>query len=220
MFRLSMLSFCLFIAMTAVVAQPSATRDAPPAGIADTLPGAAGVPASKPKLLPDNISFMEKTLWAEHGLFRSIGLVSPLSVESRKSELSLRRTMLTAHQIGGYVTLAMMGTAIYFGQKVLDGRNDLRGAHQTFVAATIASYSLTGLLSVLSPPPLIRRDEFSTTTLHKALAWVHFVGMVVTPILGSMINRHADYYQRARTHQIAAYITGATLAVSMVVMTF
>jgi hypothetical protein len=163
---------------------------------------------------------MENTLWGEHGVFRSVGLASALTPESRKHELAVRRTMLTAHQIGGYITLALMGATVYTGQKVIDGREDLKGTHQTFVGATIASYSITGLLSVLSPPPLIRRDEFSTTTLHKTAAWVHFAGMVITPILGGMIDRHADYNHRARIHQISAYITTASLAFSMIVMTF
>ncbi len=186
----------------------------------DTLAADTFARPVKPKLLPDNISFMERTLWGEHGLMRSVGLASPLTVESRKHELSLRRTMLTAHQIGGFVTLGLMGTAAYFGQQVLNGRNDLRGAHKSFVLATIISYSATGALAIFSPPPLIRRDEFSTTTLHKTLAWVHFAGMIVTPLLGAAINRHSDYYHRAHLHQVAAYITTATLAVSMIVMTF
>jgi hypothetical protein len=96
----------------------------------------------------------------------------------------------------------------------------VKSQHSTFVVATIVSYGCTAALSIFSPPPLIRRDEVSTTTLHKTLAWVHFAGMIVTPILGSMIGRHQDYDQRARTHQIAAYITTGTLAVSMIVMTF
>ncbi len=186
----------------------------------DTLPADTFAHIAKPKLLPDNISFMERTLWGENGLVRSIGLASPLTAESRKHELAVRRTMLTAHQIGGFVTLGLMGTAAYFGQQVLNGRNDLRGAHNSFVLATIISYSATGALAIFSPPPLIRRDEFSTTTLHKTLAWVHFAGMIVTPILGAMINRHTDYYHRAHVHQVSAYITTATLAVSMIVMTF
>lgn len=177
-------------------------------------------PSLKRKLLPDNMSFMEKGLWGETGIFRGLGIASPLTPEVRKSELALRRTMLTVHQIGGFVTLGLMGTAVYFGQKIIDGRDDLRGAHQTFVLATIISYSATGLLAVLSPPPFIRRDEFSTTTLHKTLAWVHFAGMIVTPILGNMIGRHADYSQRARIHQISAYITTATLAASLIIITF
>jgi hypothetical protein len=172
------------------------------------------------KLLPDNMSIMERGLWSESGILRKIGIASPLTPEVRKSELGLRRTMLSLHQIGGFVTLGLMGTAAYFGQQVINGRNDLRGNHQTFVTATIISYSATAMLSIFSPPPLIRRDEVSTTTIHKTLAWVHFAGMIVTPILGSMIGRHADYDQRARIHQISAYITTGTLALSMIVITF
>jgi len=186
----------------------------------DTVVADTGSHIVKRKLLPDNMSFMEKGLWGEDGVMRKIGIASPLTPEVRKSELSLRRTMLTAHQIGGFTTLALMGTAAYFGQQIINGHNQYRGDHQTFVTATIISYGITGLLAILSPPPLIRRNEVSTTTIHKTLAWVHFAGMIVTPILGSMINRHASYDQRAHVHQVAAYITTATLALSMIVITF
>ncbi|MFZ1976334.1 MAG: hypothetical protein WAV76_00100 [Bacteroidota bacterium] len=177
----------------------------------------------KPRLLPENISFMEKGLWGEDGILRTTGIAAPLTPESRRSELSLRRTMLVAHQIGGFVTLGLMITAVYYGQKMLDenlsNKSD-RNSHQLFVAATITSYSITGLLAVLSPPPMIRRDESSTTTLHKALAWVHFTGMVLTPILGSMISRHATNAQIEHFHQASAYITTTALAASLIVITF
>ena len=177
----------------------------------------------KPRLLPENISFMEKGLWGENGILRTTGIAAPLTPESRRSELSLRRTMLVAHQIGGFVTLGLMITAVYYGQKMLDenltNKSD-RDSHQLFVTATITSYSLTGLLAVLSPPPMIRRDESSTTTLHKALAWVHFTGMVLTPILGSMINRRATNAQVEHFHQASAYITTTALAASLIVITF
>jgi hypothetical protein len=185
----------------------------------------------KPKLLPDNMSFMERGLWGESGILRGIGIASPLTPEVRKHELALRRTMLTMHQIGGFLTLGSMITAVYFGQKSLNDpntgqKNDpYRSSHQTFVVSTIALYSATGLLSVLSPPPLIRRDETSTTTIHKTLAWVHFAGMVITPILGNAIfkrdqfGRYADV-NRARYHQISAYITTAVFAASMIIITF
>ncbi len=177
---------------------------------------------TKHKLIPTNASFMEKYLWDEDGLFRKTGLASPLTPEVRKSELSLRRTMLTAHLIGGFVTLGSMITAAYYGQKIIDGNNSrsYRDNHQLFVTVTIASYSATGLLAVLSPPPMIRRDEISTTTIHKTLAWVHFAGMVLTPILGASIGRHATSSQRAHFHQTAGYITTAALAASLIVITF
>ena len=188
-------------------------------------------PAPKPRLLPANISFMEKGLWGEDGILRTTGIASPLTPRARMSELRLRRAMLTAHQIGGFLTLTSMIATVYYGQKSLNDpnsgqRNDpYRNKHQLFVTTTITLYSATGLLAVLSPPPLIRRDEFSTTTLHKTLAWVHFLGMVVTPILGGTIlkrgpiGRYVDLNQ-ARFHQITGYVTVSALAASMIVVTF
>ena len=181
----------------------------------DTVP-----PPRQRRLLPQNMSFMEKGLWGEDGVMRNIGLASPLTPESRMSELNLRRGMLVAHQIGGFVTLGLMLSTVYAGQRIIDGNPGYRPYHQAFVAGTIASYSVTGLLSVLSPPPLIRRDEVSTTTIHKALAWVHFAGMVVTPILGSMINRRSTSTQQEHFHQVSGYITTAALAAAFITVTF
>jgi hypothetical protein len=172
------------------------------------------------RLLPDNISWMEKGLWGENGFLRTSGIAAPLTPESRTSELSLRRGMLVAHQIGGFVTLGLMASAAYAGQKIIDGNSGYRPYHQAFVAGTIATYSITGLLSILSPPPVIRRDEFSTTTLHKTLAWVHAAGMIITPILGSMISRRSSSTQKEHIHQLSGYITLTTFAASMITVTF
>jgi len=177
--------------------------------------------APKTRLLPANISFMERALWGENGIVRGLGLEPPLSPDERRSELSLRRTMLTTHQIGGFVTLGLMGGAVYFGQKIIDGHPEYRRNHQYWVTATIISYSATGLLAILSPPPLIRRNEVSTTTIHKTLAWIHVAGMIITPILGGMIKRRSkDAMQSERIHQVSAYLTTATFAASMIVVTF
>ncbi len=175
---------------------------------------------AKRSLLPEHMSLMERGLWGESGLLRAVGIASPLTPDVRKGELTLRRTMLSVHQIGGFVTLGLMGTTVYYGQQVLNGRYDLLPRHKTFVAATIVSYSLTALMAVLSPPPLIRRDEVSTTTIHKTLAWVHFAGMIATPIIGRLIHNSTDYYRTAHFHQASAYITTAALAASLIVITF
>ena len=173
------------------------------------------------KLLPDRISFMENFLWGQNGFFRKAGIAAPLTPESRKNELEVRRTMLTAHLIGGITTLGLMLAASYYGQRIIDGHRNFRGTHQTLVAATIADYSLTALLAVLSPPPLIRRSEESTITIHKTLAWVHFAGMIVTPILGNMIGGRRNFnVSRAHVHQIAAYATTAVFASAMIVIMF
>jgi hypothetical protein len=180
------------------------------------------IQSTKPKLLPDNMSFMERGLWGEHGIFRGIGLAPELTLESRRSELQLRRTMLSIHQIGGFATLGLMIATCYYGQKIIDGgTGDYSKTKNILVNATIISYSLTAALSIFSPPPIIRRDEASTTSTHKLLAWFHVAGMIVTPILGALIAKnHTFHMDAAHVHQISGYITTALFATSMIVITF
>lgn len=185
------------------------------------------VQEEKPKLLPDNISFGEMVFWGENGVFRGLGIASPLTPEVRRHELAIRRTMLTMHQIGGFLALASMIGAAWTGQRTIDlPRNKaLKSAHQKMIAATIVTYSLTAMLSILSPPPLIRRDEGGTTAIHKTLAWFHVAGMILTPILGSMVSQRGTKgslginIDKAHFHQYAGYITTAIFAASMIVIT-
>ncbi len=178
-------------------------------------------PMTEPKLLPNRMSLGEKILWGRNGLVHTLGIEPPLSPQERMGELKLRRDMLTAHQIGGFTTLALMYTADYFGQQVIDGHRKMGDIHQAFVAATIVSYAATGLLAVLSPPPLIRRNEVGTVTIHKTLAWIHLIGMIVTPIIGSTIRHHRVFnMDRAHFHQVAGYLTTAVLTAAMLVIVF
>jgi hypothetical protein len=197
----------------------------------DTTPGGGATPHTTPRLMPDNLSFMERGLWGENGFFRSVGIAGELTPESRKSELSARRTMLTMHQIGGFVTLGLMGVTLYYGQKALNDSNipgqerTDQSKHNQFVTYTIISYGLTGLLAAISPPPLIRRNETSTTTIHKTLAWIHFAGMILTPIVGNMIKKRSGHFSyidlpTAHFHQVSAYITTGVFAASMIIITF
>ena len=199
----------------------SSVKKLVPPPFADTLGSDLLIPVQKPRLLPKRISFMEKYLWGENGMVRKMGIVPALSSKERIHELHIRRTMLTAHQIGGFTTLALMLSAAYFGQQVIDGHRHMGDIHQALVTATMISYSITGLLAILSPPPLIRRDEGGTVVIHKTLAWIHFAGMIITPILGSMIGgrRHFNI-NKAHFHQIAGYITTAVFTASMLVITF
>jgi hypothetical protein len=186
----------------------------------DTLPVSV-----KPKLLPDKMSLLERGVWGESGFLRWTGIASLLTPEVRKHELEIRRVMLSIHQIGGFTTLGLMLATCYYGQKIIDGgvdgRRNYENTKNTLVTATITSYSITALLSLLSPPPLIRRDEASTISTHKTLAWLHVAGMIVTPILGSLISRnHTFNMDEAHVHQISGYITTALFATSMIVVTF
>ncbi len=187
-------------------------------------------PVVHPRLMPQNISWMEQMLWGESGLVRKIGIAGDLTPEVRKHELGVRRTMLTMHQIGGFVSWGLMVASCYTGQRVLNGDRSISDTHSMLVKTTIGAYAFTGLLAVLSPPPLIRRDETSTTTIHKTLAWVHLAGMILTPIIGGMVWHFTGNRQtgrvlvqndgEARFHQISAYATTTVFTVSMVIMTF
>lgn len=169
-------------------------------------------------LLPSNISIVESAFWSKNGLFRTLGFTGELTSDQRQKEINWRRTFLTIHQTSGLVTLGLMLASCYTGQMWLDGKSDSPDLHKTLVTSTIIGYSFTGLMALITPPPAIRRDEFSTISVHKALAWLHFGGMVLTPILGSLIEDSKDYYKSAHFHQTSAYITTAIYTSAMLVI--
>ncbi len=180
-------------------------------------------------LLPGRTSGFERALWGRDGLLRTAGIAAPLTIESRRSELGLRRAMLTSHQIAGFVTLGLMAASAVYGQRVVDGDINASDAHSKLTKLTIGAYGVTALMAVLSPPPLIRREETSTITLHKTLAWIHVAGMVLTPILGKLVwkfdgpqNRPTLVVNRnmERFHLVSGYLTTATYAASLAVITF
>ena len=179
-------------------------------------------------LLPEILSPGEKIMWGEHGFMRWTGLY-PLTEESRTKELKLRRTMLTVHELGGFATLAAMIATATYGQLTLNGDKSLGETHKTLASITIFSYFSTAALSLLSPPPLVRRKEWSTISIHKGLATIHFTGMVLTPLLAqgvAMQERDAgksDFQineDKAQIHQISGYITTLAFASAMAVITF
>lgn len=189
-----------------------------------SVPSAAAAVIPADPLLPEIMGPGERLMWGEHGLMRLIGAF-PLTEDSREREIRLRRTMLTAHEVGGFLTLASMIATVTFGQMTLNGREDLGETHETLAGVTIGSYFLTAALSLMSPPPMVRRKEWNTISIHKGLAFVHFTGMVLTPLLADEIagegaNQGRIDRDKARVHQVSGYITTAAFATAMLVVTF
>lgn len=176
---------------------------------------AAAATTSPDSLLPAIMGPMEHVFWGRSGLMRHLGM--PLNEETREKEIFLRRNLLTAHQIGGFITLAAMTATAVTGQQMLNGRDDLGDRKRLLVSTTIITYFTTAALSMITPPPMLRRPQWSSISWHKALATLHFTGMIVTPILGSQIK---DDYDRRHLHQWAGYATLATFAGAMLVVTF
>lgn len=219
-----------FILLCVTLASTAAPVPVPPDFIAhpdSTLPGSGGANAADSAimadeevqadpLLPEILSPGERLFWGERGLMRVIGAF-PLNEESREQELILRRGLLTAHQIGGFLTLASMIATAYAGQMIVNGDNSYETAKTRLAWTTVGAYFTTASLALLSPPPLLRRAGWSSVSTHKALAWVHFTGMVVTPLLGVMVDGDRD---RQMLHQVSGYVTTAAFAGAMLVITF
>lgn len=185
------------------------------------------------RLVPEGLSPVESILWGENGLLRSTG-IAPLTPQSRMTELKVRRAMLTAHQLAGYVTLGLLIPTIIQGQKDLKNWSDassglapfsrsINRSHKSLGEWTFISYMTTASFAILAPPPLIRRDDWDTIKWHKTLAWIHFTGMIALPILGSLAY-HAQTAEQAKTlrtiHQITGYTTAAAFSFSMLILTF
>ena len=159
-------------------------------------------PAETPSLLPDRMLVTQRLLWGEKGILRTSG-IAPLTLEQRQKELKLRRTMLTAHQVLGYTTLAAMIAQGIIGGKLYTGQNDLYELHKDMAAG----------LSLFTPPPLINKKVkgFTSIKAHKTLATIHFSAMVVT-------NIYKD--KNKEVHKGAAYTAFGSYALAVLVFKF
>ena len=188
----------------------------------------ASIPRTIP-LLPEQLGPMESVMWSKNGLMRKT-FNFPLTEDGREKEMKLRRTMLTIHEIGGFTTLAAMIATCIVGQMAYNQYPNrispgLGGLKNNLAAATEFLYFGTASLAIFTPPPLVRRKEWSSVSTHKLLATIHFTGMIVTPILasyiggerrpGSTISRNAE-----TAHMISGYTTTAAFAAAMMVIVF
>ena len=163
-------------------------------------------------LLPERMLFTQRAFWGENGLFRKTKLV-PLTLENREKELKLRRTMLTTHQVIGYLTLAGMVAQGIIGGKLYNGDGSLYQTHKTMGKLVTISYFTGAGLSLFAPPPLTNKKQkgLSSARAHKWLATVHFSAMVATNILSD---------QDKQLHKVAAYTAFASYATAVLVFTF
>lgn len=163
------------------------------------------------RLLPDRMLFTQRLLWGEKGMMRAFSRFE-LTAEKRERELKLRRKLLIAHQVLGYVTLAGMIAQGILGSQLYDGKYKWYDTHKTLGNLTSATYFTTAGLSLFAPPPLIAEKKgLSSTRAHKWLATIHFSAMVATNVL-------AD--DRKKWHRAAAYTAFGSYATAMIVLTF
>jgi len=165
-----------------------------------------------PELLPDQMLITQKLLWGERGLLRVAG-IAKLNKDQREWELKLRRKLLVAHQVFGYVTLAGMIAQGIIGSQLYNGNYRLYETHENLGKAVTASYFTGAGLSLFSPPPLINKKVkgWSSMKAHKVLATVHLSAMIATNVLAE---------EDKKLHRAAAYTAFGSYAAAMIVLKF
>jgi len=168
-------------------------------------------------LLPDRMMPTQKLLWGEKGLMRNFNHFE-LTPGNRERELKLRRTMLASHQALGLATLAGMVAQGVVGSKLYDNDYDLLQAHKTLATVVNIGYFSTATLSLFAPPKMIdERRGISSMKIHKALAIVHFSGMIATNVLAQSISSNPDLRPY---HRAAAFTAFGAYAASVIVIKF
>ena len=107
-------------------------------------------------LLPPKMLISQRIFWGENGLLRKTNL-APLNKIGRERELKIRRKMLKAHQLLGFLTLTGMAAQGFMGNKLYKGKRNWYREHKTIGNLTTASYFTGASLSLFAPPPLVSK---------------------------------------------------------------
>jgi len=168
-------------------------------------------------LLPKKMLVTQRLLWGEKGLMRISG-IAPLTIESRKKEMQVRRGSLKVHQALGFITLGGMVAQGIVGSQLYKGNYKVKDLHEGLASAINVTYSLGAVTSLLAPPPMVNRDKKITSLrLHKWLSVVHMSGMIATNVLAGLAEENVKYKS---AHRAAAYTAFASFAAAMVVIKF
>lgn len=137
-----------------------------------------------------------------------------------QARLNKRSHMLKIHQRLGLIDVAPLAATVILGAGAGGKKTSSTDRY-----AHLALGSVTGDLYFMSAYYAIRAPKISGTEvrgpirLHKALAWIHFPGMILTPILGAMAFDQKSKGERvhgiASAHGAVAIITAAAYGASV-----
>ena len=139
--------------------------------------------------------------------------------------LDKRSHMLKIHQRLGLITTAPLLATIIASSRA-GGRSSStsgRDLHAALGIATAGMYITTASYAILAPkvPGTPTRGPIR---LHKALAWIHGPGMILTPILGALAyqqrNRGERVHGIAKEHSVVAVVTSAAFGLAVVSVSF
>lgn len=139
-----------------------------------------------------------------------------------QATLDKRSHMLKIHQRWGLATTVPLIATLLVAPGGKSGTS-ARTLHGALGAVTADMYFTTAYFAIRAPRIQGTKDK-GPIRLHKALAWIHFPGMILTPILGAMADEQrnaghkvhgiASAHGPVATITIAAYLA-SILAVSV-----
>ena len=142
--------------------------------------------------------------------------------------LNKRTRMLQIHQKLGMVTVGAMVAALIAsggakGHHGLPGSPTGRNVHMGLGAMTAGLYAATAYFA-RAAPRVQGVQVRGPIRLHKAMAWIHGPGMIMTAVLGAMAYSQMSKGERvhgiAKYHSTAAIVTTAALATAVFAVSF
>jgi hypothetical protein len=188
--------------------------------------------------------------WQPLSTLVPLAVTEAAATDDEKKEQSRRRAKIrTFHRAFGITTWVSLGftnalgTARYanvigFGTPLCQegspilGRtwgcgDGLKYQHLISASFTSLSYATTRVLAGLMPDPYNAAEGDDTPAkklrIHRALSWVHLVGMIAMPVLGLATSMTDDPGKRnalATAHLITGYTTFAAVSTAAVIMIF
>jgi len=148
--------------------------------------------------------FSKKILWGENGIIRKLNLAPA----SRVEELKLRSNMLQLHQKLGLLNVGLMGIQMYLGSDMYNkGNRDNSTSHHYLGYSTFSIYMTTAGLQFFSPPRFRYSKGYSPIKIHRYLSYIHFAGMILTPITGYYTAHRPNDPRPYKLHRSIASIT-------------
>jgi hypothetical protein len=141
-----------------------------------------------------------------------------------QARLDKRSHMLQIHQRLGLITVApLLATIITSsgakGHHGMPGSASGRELHGVLGAATADLY-FTSAYFAIRAPKIPGTQTHGPIRVHKALAWIHGPGMILTPILGAIAYSQESHGEKvhgiAKYHSDVAYVTAAAYGAAII----
>jgi len=142
-----------------------------------------------------------------------------------QARLDKRTHMLKVHQRLGLITLAPL-VATFITSANAGGKNTStadRTTHLVLGAVSGDLYFMTAYYAIRAPR-IAGTETRGPIRLHKAMAWIHGPGMILTPILGAIAydqkNKGEKVHGIASAHGPVAIVTGAAFGIAVMSVSF